>query len=527
METDVESQSPWYPNYVLCALDRFASFGSRTALTQQNRVLNYTQARQLVLDLADRLRSQGVRPGDVVGVFMGLQIESPLLQLALHLVGVRSVWIDITAMPNEVDQYLKLAPLDLLVYDPRTVAEAGAALGRRLGVRMLCVGPGGAGPDLLGPGPAADREPVAADVEPESIFQTSGTTGVPKSVHHRHVFYAQLGELADELVATDQWRIRHLSFSRLSHPAGQISSLLYLFSGGTMVFIPTFEPGELIATITRERATSVYMAPPMFYQILDHPSLADADLSSLTTFNIGGSALNPTRVRQGIDRFGPILRVTYGLSETPFITAYPGVGTDPDRIRSCGRAYGDVRVEIRDPAGRPVGIGETGELWVSSRLNFAGYWGQPDLTAEALVDGWVRTRDLAYRDAEDYLYLVGRASDMILAGPSSKCVYPRPIEDILATHPHVRAAAVIGVPDEAQGEAVHAFVVPEPDVTVTEDELVTLVRGQLHPSWAPRTIDFVDSLPTTAIGKVNTRALREQYARNHRTVAAGTASPSM
>jgi fatty-acyl-CoA synthase len=509
----VEIRSPWYPNYVLCALERFATFGSRTALTQQNRSVTYTEARQLVLDIADRLRALDVRPGSVVGVFMGLRIESPLLQLALHLVGARSVWVDVTAMPNEVDQYLKLAPPDVLIYDTVTVAEAGAALGRRLGARVLCLGPGGDGPDLLDFDRAAHGDPVAADVEPESIFQTSGTTGVPKSVHHKQVFYAQLGELADELVAADQWRIRHLSFSRLSHPAGQISSLLYLFSGGTMIFIAGFDPGELIAAVARERATSVYMAPPMFYQILDHPSLADADLSSLTTFNIGGSALNPTRVRQGIDRFGPILRVTYGLSESPFISAYPGVGTDPDRLGSCGQAYGDVEVEIRDPAGQPVGVGETGELWVRSKLNFAGYWGQPDLTAEAMVDGWLRTRDLGYRDDEGYFFLVGRVSDMILAGPSSKCVYPRPIEEILATHPQVRAAAVIGVPDELEGEAVHAFVVRRPDATVTQDELIALVRGQLHPSWAPRTIEFVDSLPTTAIGKVNTRALREQYAR--------------
>jgi fatty-acyl-CoA synthase len=510
----VESQ--WYPNYVVCALERFATFGSRTALTQQNRSLTYTEARQLVLDLAARLRALDVRSGSVVGVFMGLRIESPLLQLALHLVGARSVWVDVTAMPNEVDQYLKLAPPDVLIYDTLTTAESGAALGRRLGARVLCLGPGGDGPDLLDfDGTAEPGEPAAA--EPESIFQTSGTTGTPKSVHHKQVFYAQLGELADELVATDQWRIRHLSFSRLSHPAGQISSLLYLFSGGTMIFVPGFEPGELIAAAARERATSVYMAPPMFYQILDHPSLADADLSSLTTFNVGGSAMNPTRLRQGIDRFGPILRVTYGLSESPFISAYPGVGTDPDRLGSCGRAYGDVLVEIRDAAGQPVGVGETGELWVRSKLNFAGYWGQPDLTAEAMVDGWLRTRDLAYQDAEGYLFLVGRASDMILAGPSSKCVYPRPIEEILATHPQVRAAAVIGVPDELEGEAVHAFVVRVPNSTVTPDELVALVRGRLHPSWAPRTIEFVDSLPTTAIGKVNTRALREQYARGHAT----------
>jgi acyl-CoA synthetase (AMP-forming)/AMP-acid ligase II len=452
---------------------------------------------------------------------MGHQIEAPLLQLALHLVGVRSVWIDITAMPHETEQYLRLAPPDVLIYDARTVAESGGALGRRLGARMLCLGPDGQGPDLLSPdAPTAepdDRDFNAGQVELDSIFQTSGTTGIPKSVHHRHTFYAQLGELADELVDTGQWRIRHLSFTRLSHPSGQISTLLYLFSGGTLVFMTAFEPGELIATIERARVTSIFMAPPMFYQMLDHPAIADADLSSLATVNIGCSALNPARLRQGIDRFGPILRVTYGLSESPFISAFPAVGADPDRMRSCGQAYGDVEVEIRDEAGTPVGTGETGELWVSSRLNFAGYWGQPDVTADALVDGWVRTRDLGFRDEDGYIFLVGRSQDMILAGLGSKCVYPRPIEDVLASHPQVRAAAVIGVPDVDHGEAVHAFVVREPDSAVTEDELVTLVRGKLNEVWAPRSVDFVDSLPTTAIGKVNTRALRERYARSRET----------
>ena len=501
----MERQSPWYPNYVVCALERFASFDSRTALTQRGRTLTYREARALVLDMAARLRGHGVRPDSVVGVLVGHQIENPLLQLALHLVGVRSVWIDINAHPDEVDQYLGVTPLDSLVYDV-SAAEAGVELGRRLGVPALCLES-----DLLR-GESASDDVVPADVELESVFQTSGTTGVPKSVHHRHVFYAQLGELADELVATDQWNIRHLSFHRLSHPSGQISTLLYLFSGGSLVFMPHYDPAEFLATIERERVTSIFLAPPMFYQVLDHPALADTDLSSLMTVNIGCAALNPTRLRQGIDRFGPILRVTYGLSESPFISAYPGVGTDPDRMRSCGQPYGDVRVEIRDEAGTPVGTGETGELWVSSRLNFAGYWGQPEKTAEALVDGWVRTRDLAYRDADGYLFLVGRASDMILAGVMSKCIYPRPIEDVLATHPHVLAAAVIGVPDEAHGEAVHAYVVREPDSAVTEDELVRLVHSHLNEIWVPRTIEFVESLPTTAIGKVNTRALRERYA---------------
>jgi len=468
----VEIQSPWYPNYVVCALERFATFGSRTALTQQNRSLTYTEARQLVLDLAARLRALDVRSGSVVGVFMGLRIESPLLQLALHLVGARSVWVDVTAMPNEVDQYLKLAPPDVLIYDTVTTAESGAALGRRLGARVLCLGPGGDGPDLLDFDRAARHgEPAAA--EPESIFQTSGTTGTPKSVHHKQVFYAQLGELADELVATDQWRIRHLSFSRLSHPAGQISSLLYLFSGGTMIFVPGFEPGELIAAAARERATSVYMAPPMFYQILDHPSLADADLSSLTTFNVGGSAMNPTRLRQGIDRFGPILRVTYGLSESPFISAYPGVGTDPDRLGSCGRAYGDVRVEIRDAEGHVVKPGETGEIYATSKLRFVGYWGRPDLTERAIVDGWVRTGDLGYL-VDGQVVVCGRRKDVIIMG--GRNIYPTDIERAALSVDGVRAGNAVAVRLDAGTRRERFAVAVESTLAGNEEAERTLTK---------------------------------------------------
>jgi acyl-CoA synthetase (AMP-forming)/AMP-acid ligase II len=219
-----------------------------------------------------------------------------------------------------------------------------------------------------------------------------------------------------------------------------------------------------------------------------------------------------------VRRLGPVLRVTYGLSESPFITAFPGIAEDParpQRVRSCGLPYGDVRIEIRGADGTRLATGEVGEIWVASALNFAGYWGQSELTAKTLVDGWVRTNDLGHLDADGYLYLVGRTQDMILTGLGSKCVYPRPIEDVLATHPQVHAAAVIGVPHPDLGEAVHAYVVPERNATVTVEELAALVRAELNDIWTPRTVQFVDALPVTAIGKVNTKALRARYAAEH------------
>lgn len=514
----MENQSPSQPNYVLRALDRFAAYGDRDAIVGRGRRLTYAELGSGVLSVAAALRENGVRSGTAVGVLIAHPPEGPVLQLAMHLLGCRSVWIDPAALRREVDDYLRLAPPEVLIYDPSTHEEQATQLGARLGVPLLCLGAGGQGPNLLAPRPDTPGpvELLGAD-EPQSVFQTSGTTGVPKSVHHRQDLYQQLDVLAQELLDAGEHDVHHLTQTPLWHPAGQISALLYLFSGGRLVIMEKFDVGEFCATIEREQVNSVFISPPMLYQLLDHPSLVDAKLSSLNLISVGSSATAPDRLRQGAERFGPILRITYGLSECPFISAYPGIGGEPgqpQRLLSCGKPYGDVRVEIRGETGNVLGTGEVGEVWVASRMNFAGYWGQPELTAEAIVDGWVRTRDLGYVDADGYLYLVGRAQDTIITGPGSRCIYPKPIEDALVTHPKVRAAAVIGVPDVEFGEAAHAFVVPA-DATVTADELTELVRQELTATWVPRDIQFVDSLPLTGIGKVNTKALRARFAAEH------------
>jgi acyl-CoA synthetase (AMP-forming)/AMP-acid ligase II len=157
---------------------------------------------------------------------------------------------------------------------------------------------------------------------------------------------------------------------------------------------------------------------------------------------------------------------------------------------------------------------------VRSDLNFAGYYRQPELTAWTFVDGWVRTRDLGYRDEDGYLYLVGRTQDLIITGRHSWKVWPRPIEDALAGHPAVRSAAVIGVPDPDLVEAVHAYVVLAPGSAATPEELRARVRADLTDLWAPRSVEFVDHLPVNGTGKVDRNALRERYAATHPSASA-------
>lgn len=506
-------------NYVLRALELFTEYGDREALVRRGCRFTYTDLSTRIRNLAAAMHHHGVRSGMTVAVLVERPLEAPILQLALHALGVRSVWIDLRVPRRELTNTLSVVRPEILIYDARAQDMLGREIAGLIDVPVLCLGPNGLGPDLLTARSDAPFDPSWAAHEPETVFQTSGTTtGRPKLVCHRQSFYQQVIDLAEELVAAGEHDVRHLSISGLSYVAGQISALIYLFSGATLILLEGFEVNEVLATIERERVTSTFVSPPLLYHLLDSPRLDEADLSSLNLISVGAAAATLPRLRQAIKHFGPVIRITYGLSECPFISAFPSI--DEPRLRSCGEPYGDVEVEIRDEAGTVLAPGETGELWVRSKLNFAGYLGQPELTADALVDGWVRTHDLGYRDEDGYLFLVGRNQDMIIAGEYCVKIYPRPIEDALSTHPQVRAAAVIGVPEPRFGEAAHAYVVLAEDATVTVDELIELINQELAKEWVPAGIEFVDSLPLTAIGKVNTSALRRRYAEEHGIAAA-------
>ena len=504
------------PNYVHEALDLFAGFGDREALVGGGRRLTYPEVAAEVRGLAGALLRHGVRPGAAVLVMLGNTLEGPLLQLALHLLGCRSMWVAPVTSRREVDEFVALAGPDAFVHDPRDPLGAEIAAGLT-GVPVLCLGPGGAGPDLTAAGGEPADLPAGAPA-PESFLQTSGTTGTPKLVHHRESFYRQILALAADFRAAGFPLLRHLSHSPMWLASGQITTLFNLFTGGVLFLREQWDPAAFIRTVDTEKLTSTFVTPPMLYEVLDHPALDGADFSAMFMFNVGAGPAAPARLRQAIARFGPCLRIVYGLSEAVVICALPGLTEDPEhpeRLRSCGRPYGDVAVEIRDAEGRVLPAGADGEVWVRTNLSFAGYHGQPELTAETLVDGWVRTRDIGHLDDDGYLYLVDRLQDRILTRQRSWPIYSRPIEDVLAAHPEVRAAAVIGVPDPVAGELPHAYVVPAPGATVTGDELIALVTRELSDTWAPGAVEFLDALPLNRSAKVDKRALRARYAAAH------------
>ncbi|GAA1360283.1 AMP-binding protein [Catellatospora chokoriensis] len=508
-------------DYVRRGLELFAGHGTAEAIVSGDRRITYAQLRAGVLGMAERLRGHGVAAGSAIAVLAGNQPEAVYAQLALHLLGCRSVWVAPNAPPSLSAQYLALAEVDGFVYDARTHAAPGAALAGRLPhLRVLCIGAGGAGPDVAGS--SGDTLPPAADAEPQSLFQTGGTTGLPKLVHHRHDFFAGVLTAAQRHLDAGAPRLRQLAVAGFWHSSQQAAGLITLFSGGLLVQHDGFDAGRFLATVQRERITVATLPPPMLYQVLDHPDLASTDTGSLTMLSCAGSAIAPSRLAQAMARFGPVLLVAYGMSEATLLAAYPTAQHDPDRperLASCGRPLPPSRVEIRDDAGRPAAPGEVGEVWAAARLMTSGYWGQPELTTQTLVDGWLRTGDVGYFDADGYLYLVDRAKDMIVTGLTSSNVYSRTVEDVLNAHPAVSAAAVIGVPDEKLGEAVHAVLQLHPGVSVDVDELRQWCVERLNSLWAPRSMDVVERLPLTGLGKIDKRLLRTKYLDN-RDVAA-------
>jgi fatty-acyl-CoA synthase len=513
---------PGGPNYVLRVLDLFAGYGSGEAIVYGGRRVSYASLARTTLDLASALAERDVPPGSRVAILVPDQPETAALQLALHLLGCRTAWIASYAPRRDQAEFIKLSGAGLLIYHPAMIRRADflADLTRSNELRVLSVGGNGEPGDLLATPGAASLGPAeiaAAGPEPESLFYTGGTTGTPKLVRHGQDFYQNLLDIAEYYLSIDEPPMRFLSGSSFSHVSGQLAGFLTLFEGGTFFQMDEFTPPGFLATIERERISSAFLTPALLYEVIDHPSAADT--SSLRYLNVGGAAASPDRLTQAIARFGPVLRLVYGSSEAPLITDFPFLDHDeerPERLRSCGLPFLDTSIEIRDDDGTAQPVGETGEVWVAGSLVMSGYASGSSAPASGgpaanTGDGWFSTGDIGYLDQDGYLYLVDRASDMIVTSEAAANVYCRPIEDALEGHPEVRAAAVVGVPDENFGESVCAFVVPVPGAAITAADLRDHVRVRLNNLYTPRFIEFVDELPLTELAKVDKRALRQAY----------------
>ena len=492
----------------------------RTALIFADRRKTWAEFETRVASLAGALRRLGLAAGDRV-ILLGHSSDRFLETFyAAQWAGGVIAPLSTRATAGELD-YL-FGDLDAKLFIAGDGFEADAARWRaaNAGAPVVHMGETGAPDGFL------DYETILREAESiadagrrgddtAAIFYTGGTTGRPKGVmltHTNIVSNALNGlhhlSLSEGLVNLHAGPLYHVAAaSRIAHV-----SLL----AGTHVVIPRFTVEAALETISRHRVQMVSMVPTMMSLIAHHPNLARYDLSSLRMISYGASPMPEALIAELMEKLPHVaFAQAYGMTElSPACTFLEAKHhtRDPKQahlLRSAGRPTIGCDVRIVGPDDRELPLGEIGEIVAAGPIVMKGYWRQPEATAEALRGGYMHTGDLGYMDAEGFVYVVDRLKDVIVSGGEN--VSSIEVENAISLHPAVRACAVIGVPDELWGEAVHAEVVLRDGASASEAELIAWARQRLAHFKAPRSIGFRQDMPMSGANKILKSELRKPY----------------
>lgn len=366
----------------------------------------------------------------------------------------------------------------------------------------------------------ASDAPIAPLWQPEAIaciMPTGGTTGASKGVQ---LTQRNIATFVATYMACLSYRtgeaVVNLAAAPLTHAAG-LFTLATLSRGGRAVILPRAEPELIIDAIQNHKVTELFLPPTVIYRMLDHPTVVERDYSSLRYFVYAAAPMSVDKLRRALQVFGPCMTQVFGQSEAPALCTFlapeehfvDGEIAPDEILSSCGHPTPFVQLRILDEDNQEVPQGERGEICVRSDLVTAGYYNRPDLTALAIVDGWLHTGDVGYRDAHGRIHICDRKKDMIISGGFN--IYPQEIEQVIWSHPAVQDCAVIGTPDPDWGEVVTAVVELNAGMEATSTEILDLCRSVLGRIKIPKRLDFVSSLPRSANGKVLKRDLRETY----------------
>lgn len=360
------------------------------------------------------------------------------------------------------------------------------------------------------------ERPRATETDPANIYYTSGTTGHQKGVilTHRNIASHAESTISElQLDADDVWA--HLA--PMFHLADAWATWAITMVGGCHVMVGVFEAGAVLQTMVDERISVTNLIPTMLNDLVHDPDADDLVFPGLRLIMSGGAPISPHLVRRVVDTFGCEYVQTYGLTETsPYLSFsiledHLRLLSEEEQMRyrsMTGRAARGVRLRVVDEGGDDVAADgrAVGEIIARGERITPGYWNLPEATAEAFVDGWFHTGDLATIDHEGYLNIVDRKKDVIITG--GELVYSTEVENVLYAHPAVVEAAVVGQPDERFGEVVHAVIVLKAGAAVSDEDLITHCREELAHYKCPRSVRFVEALPRTGSGKISKKELR-------------------
>jgi long-chain acyl-CoA synthetase len=506
-----------------------AAHPGRDAIVLGDIRLSYGLVNALANQVAGLLADRGIKPGDKVALTCPNTPHFTVAYFGILKAGAAVVPLNVLLKSREVAYHLNDSEARAYICFEGTPelpigTEGHAGFLSADGCEHFFVIPA----DMTAPSPIEGTETifqaiaaipqafdtVATDEDDTAvILYTSGTTGQPKGAELRHRNLRDNVLVGTQLFgASSENPDRYLAVLPLFHAFGQTcvqnTALCY---GGTIIMLPRFEARAALELMEREKVSFFAGVPTMYWGLLG--ALDDSvDLVSLRAnlriASCGGSAL-PVEIHKAFEaRFGVTILEGYGLSETAPVASFSERG-EPARPGSIGVPIPGVEMELIEPdSWKPVKWtpDAIGEIAIRGTNVMKGYYKRPEATAAVISpDGWFRSGDLGKRDADGWYYIVDRTKDLIIRGGFN--VYPREIEEVLMTHPAVSLAAVIGVPDEAHGEEIKAYVIPEPGATATPEEIVAWSKENMAAYKYPRTVVIVDSLPMTATGKILKREL--------------------
>ncbi|MEM9516048.1 MAG: AMP-binding protein [Actinomycetota bacterium] len=473
---------------------------------------------QLAARVAGRARglreSFGLNAGDRVAIVMSNRPEYIDALFAIWHAGLVAVPVNARLHRNEVAYILDASAAAVVICDAEHADDVESLRANAQWPNAVVVAPSAAWDQLV-------VDPLARIVErrsddPAWLFFTSGTTGQPKAatLTHRNLLMMALSYFADIDSIEPADSILHAA--PISHGSGMYG-LPHLARGAVSV-IPSsggVDGREIAGLIDRWPGLSLFAAPTMVKRLAEEPAIVDSPPVGLKTIVYGGAPMYLSDLEHALGVFGPRLAQIYGQGEAPMtITALSKADhadrDDPawrDRMQSVGVPRTDVEVRVVDAHGDELDVGEIGEVVVRGDVVMAGYWNQPDATADTLRNGWLYTGDVGSFDDAGYLTLRDRSKDLIISGGMN--VYPREVEEALLRHAGVTAVSVVGRPHPEWGESIVAFVVASADRPTTDD-LDQTCLDQIARYKRPREYRFVDSLPTNNYGKVLKRELRAQ-----------------
>lgn len=494
----------------------------KLALIFEDRRWTYADLLRDVQSRAAGLAAAGILQGQKIGLMLDTCPEFILLEYAAFWLGVVVVPMNMHYRGNEIEYLLATCEVDVLVIDaafagrlPQGLRDRCPALGRIFVLGTPPAEMAVAFDDaaaLIGDAVLAPKPAAPADDDTALMLFTSATTGKAKGV------MLSIGNLAGNYDRTPEWLgLAPDEVTLLALPLYNtfalnqgINALMVL--GATMVLLRRFDAVACMAAIQAHRCTFFPGVPTMLQKVFNHPDVGRYDLTSVRRIVTGGAPV-PAAILARVHACaapGIVVITGYGLTEATALNSIHEVRLGPDgeldRPKSVGRALPGIAIRIADEAGNEVPRGTVGEICIKGACVMKGYYKLPEMTAEAIRDGWLRTGDLGVMEPDDHFAVVDRKKDLIIRGGQN--IYPADIEEALYSHPAVAEAAVIAAPDDVLGEVPRAFVALKPGASATPEALLAHARTLLASYKVPASLEIIDELPKGPTGKILRRGLR-------------------